>query len=897
MANLDPAGAHRTTYLKDYSPPDYLVETVNLQFDLDETRTRVKAAIVFRSNHDRRKENPALVLFGKDLVFTSLLMNGMKLKSDRYTIEDGQLTIRDVPEHIILEMETEVNPRANTELSGLYHASGMFCTQCEAEGFRKITYYPDRPDVLARFFTTIVADKVKYPVLLSNGNLIGKGDLQDGRHFAKWHDPFPKPAYLFALVAGDLAVIEDRFTTMSGRQVSLHIYVQHHNKEKCGHAMDSLKKAMKWDEDAYGREYDLDLFMIVATDDFNMGAMENKGLNIFNSKYVLADGQTATDSDFQGIMGVVAHEYFHNWSGDRVTCRDWFQLSLKEGFTVFRDQQFMEDLLSRGVERIGDANLLRTHQFREDAGPMAHPVRPESYVEINNFYTMTVYNKGAEVIRMMRTLLGPKDFRKGTDLYFSRHDGQAVTTDDFVKAMEDANGVDLTQFKLWYSQAGTPELHIARRYDPQARTYTVTIKQSCPPTPGQPGKLPFHMPVAIGLLGKDGKEIMLNRPTPPFPPLARGGMGGVTQSREGTIILQVRKTEEAFVFTDVPEEPVPSILRGFSAPVKLQLDLSDEERLFLMANDGDAFNRWDAGQQLAVKLILELVKDHQEGRTFALDNLFIGAFRKTLESGMDDKAFQALALSLPSETYLADFLPVIDPEAVHEARRFVQQTLAAVLKDPFLAVYRANEDRGPYRTDQASMGRRSLKNTCLGCLTELEDDDVRELCVGQFRTAGNMTDVLAALVNLANSEWRERAEALAGFYEKWKGDPLVMDKWLAIQATSRLPGTLDTVKALTKHPVFTIKNPNKVRALIGAFASNSVRFHDLSGAGYAFIADHVLAIDPMNPQIAARLVSAFTIWKRYDEKRRALMKAQLERMVQSPKLSKDVYEVVTKSLA
>ena len=888
--------APKTTYLKDYRPPDYRIETVNLQFDLGETRTTVKSLLTVVCSHDRCEGIHPLVLFGKDLKLLGMKLDGQVLDERHYKLEGETLTILPVPDRFVLEIETECGPAANTELSGLYHASGMFCTQCEAEGFRKITYYPDRPDVLARFMTTIVADKKKYPVLLSNGNPIRRGDLQDGRHFVTWHDPFPKPAYLFALVGGDLARIEDRFTTMSGRQVSLHICVQHHNKDKCGHAMDSLKKAMKWDEEAYGREYDLDLFMIVATDDFNMGAMENKGLNIFNSKYVLADGKTATDSDFQGIMGVVAHEYFHNWSGDRVTCRDWFQLSLKEGFTVFRDQQFMEDMMSRGVERIGDANLLRTHQFREDAGPMAHAVRPDSYVEINNFYTMTVYNKGAEVIRMMRTLLGPEGFRKGTDLYFSRHDGQAVTTDDFVKAMEDANGSDLTQFRLWYTQAGTPELTVTRRYDARAKSYELSFRQSCPPTPGQQEKKPFLIPVEVGLIGKDGKEIMLNQPTPPSPPLPRGGLGGVTQSRAGTVILELKKKEETFVFTYIPEEPVPSVLRGFSAPVKVKMDLTDDERLFLMANDSDPFNRWDAGQQLGVQLILDLVKDHQEGRTFALDNLFIDAFRKTLESGMDDKAFQAFALSLPTETYLADFMSVVDPDAIHEARTFVQQVLAAVLKDSFIAVYRANEDTGPYTVDQASMGRRSLKNTCLGYLTELEDEDVWRLCMDQYRSGGNMTDVIAALVNIANNECPEREETLASFYATWRNDALVMDKWLAIQATSRLPGTLGKVKELTKHPVFTLKNPNKVRALIGAFSSNSVRFHDPSGEGYAFIADHVLAIDPMNPQIAARLVSAFTIWKRYDAKRQALMKKELERILAAPKLSKDVYEVVSKSL-
>ena len=877
---------HKTIHLKDYRPPDYLIETVNLEFDLDETRTRVKSLLTVLCNHDRCEGIHPFVLNGRDLTLKRIVLDGRPLGEHDYKLDGTTLTIIPVPDRFILEIEAEINPAGNTELSGLYLSGGNFCTQCEAEGFRKITYYPDRPDVMSRFFTTIVADKKKYPVLLSNGNLMDSGDLKDGRHFAKWHDPFPKPAYLFALVGGDLARIRDTFTTRSGRKVDLNIFVQHHNKDKCGHAMDSLKLAMKWDEATYGREYDLDTFMIVAVDDFNMGAMENKGLNVFNSKYVLAKPETATDGDFQGIMGVVGHEYFHNWSGDRVTCRDWFQLSLKEGFTVFRDQHFMEDMTSRGVKRIGDVNILRTYQFREDSGPMAHPVRPESYVEINNFYTMTVYNKGAEVIRMLRTILGPAGFRKGTDLYFSRHDGQAVTTDDFVKALEDASGVDLAQFKLWYSQAGTPELTVTRRYDGAAKRYELTFRQTCPPTPGQPEKKPMHIPVALGLLGKDGKDLAL-KPD-----------GGKVGRWEGeTIVLEIRKPEEHFVFTDIPEEPVPSVLRHFSAPVKVKLDLTDEERLFLMANDSDEFNRWDAGQQLAVRLILDLVKDYQQGKPLAVDNLFIDAFKKTLESNMEDKAFQAFALMLPAETYLADFMPVIDPEAIHEARRSVQETLAVALKDSFLAVYRANEDSGPYRPDQESMGKRSLKNTCLAYLSELEDADVRDLCVKQYKTAGNMTDSLAALANLANAECPERREALASFYEKWKTDALVMDKWLSLQALSRLPDTLDAVKALTKHPVFTIKNPNKVRALISAFASNMVRFHDPSGSGYAFLADYVLLLDPLNPQIAARLVSAFTMWKRYDEKRKALMKAQLDRILATPKLSRDVHEIVSKSLA
>src|SRR5512144_3279047 len=876
----------KTIYLRDYRPPDYLVETVMLEFELDETQTRVKSVMTVACNHDRCEGIHPFILDGGGQKLLAISLDGRPLAPGEYKQDAGSLTLLPVPDRFTLELVAEINPSANTELSGLYLSGGNFCTQCEAEGFRKITYYPDRPDVMARFFTTIIADAKRFPVLLSNGNLIGEGALPDGRHFAKWHDPFPKPAYLFALVGGDLARIRDAFTTRSGKKADISLYVQHHNRDKCGHAMESLKLAMKWDEQTYGREYDLDTFMIVAVDDFNMGAMENKGLNVFNSKDVLARPETATDADFQGIMGVVGHEYFHNWSGDRVTCRDWFQLSLKEGFTVFRDQQFMEDMTSAGVKRIGDVSVLRTHQFREDAGPLAHPVRPESYEEINNFYTLTVYNKGAEVIRMMRSLLGPAGFRKGTDLYFSRHDGQAVTTDDFVKAMEDANGADLSQFKLWYSQAGTPELTVTRRYDSRAKSYELTFRQTCPPTPGQPEKKPMHIPVAVGLIGPDGKDMTIKIEG------ERGRQGdGLTR------ILEIRKPEEPFVFTGIQHEPVPSILRHFSAPVKVKLELKDEELLFLMANDSDEFNRWDAGQQLAIKRILGLVEDCARGRMLSLDRPFIDSFGKTLVGSFEDKAFQAFALSLPSETWMADFMEVIDPQAIHEARRFVQKTLAEDLKAEFLSVYNANRDTGPYMIDQASIGMRSLKNTCLAYLMEIADPDVRRLCQEQYHTAANMTDAITSLANLANTDCPERRESLESFYARWKDDPLVMDKWLSIQAMSRLPGTLDAVKALTHHPVFNIKNPNKVRALIGAFSTNAVRFHDPSGAGYEFLADHVVLLDPMNPQIASRLVSAFAMWRRYDETRKALMKAQLERILKAPKLSRDVHEIVAKSLA
>jgi aminopeptidase N len=882
MIGSHSAHSHAVTYLKDYQPPDYRILTANLQFDLDEERTIVKSLLIIQANYDASRESRPLRLDGRDLELLSVAVDGRKLGPGEFTQDKESLVIPDLPGQFTLEIETVISPKKNTELSGLYLSGSMFCTQCEAEGFRRITYYLDRPDVMARFMTTIVGDKAKYPVLLSNGNLIDAGELKDGKHFAKWHDPSLKPAYLFALVAGDLARIEDRFKTLSGREVALRIYVQHHNKDKCGHAMESLKKAMQWDEEHYGREYDLDLFMIVATDDFNMGAMENKGLNIFNSKYVLAKQETATDADFQGIMGVVGHEYFHNWSGDRVTCRDWFQLSLKEGFTVFRDQQFMEDMSAKGVKRISDVNILRTHQFREDGGPMAHPVRPDSYVEINNFYTLTVYNKGAEVIRMLYTLLGPARYRKGTDLYFERHDGQAVTTDDFVKALEDAGNVDLGQFKRWYTQAGTPELTVSRSYDAKARTFTLIVKQTCPPTPGQPEKLPFHIPLAIGLLGSDGRDL----------PLTLAGKGALSSR-----VLELRKAEETFVFTDLPAEPVPSLLRGFSAPVKLKMERSDDEIMFLMANDSDEFNRWDACQQMGIKTILALVRDLQAGNKPALGSSFIEAFRKTLENTKLDHGFLAVALSLPSETYLAEFMDEIDPTAVHEARQFVVRTLAAEMKDDFLALYSALQDNGPYLLDPASLGKRSFRNVCLGYLAELDTTDVRLLCVEQFRKGRSMTDVIAALANLASLDCREREHALADFYSKWKDDPLVMDKWLAIQAGSSLPGTLDNVKALMGHPAFSIKNPNKVRALIGAFSANAVRFHEANGAGYAFLGDRVLEVDAMNPQIASRLASAFTTWKRFNAPRRALMKAQLERILAAPGLSRDVHEIAAKSLA
>lgn len=873
----------QTIYLKNYTAPDYHIETIDLHFELGEEQTTVHSRLAI-SRRSKDKDSP-LVLDGEALELLAIKLDGQTLDKKDYRLEADSLTLLQLPESFTLEIATRIYPQNNTTLSGLYTSGGNFCTQCEAEGFRRITYFLDRPDVMARYTTTIVADKKQYPVLLSNGNLTAQGEADNGRHFAKWQDPFPKPSYLFALVAGDLVRIEDEFVTLSGRKVDLHMYVQSHNRDQCEHAMASLKRAMAWDEQVYGREYDLAIYMIVAVDDFNMGAMENKGLNIFNSKYVLAKPETATDTDYENIEAVIAHEYFHNWSGNRVTCRDWFQLSLKEGFTVFRDHQFSADQGSPAVKRIQDVNLLRTHQFREDAGPMAHPVRPESYVEVNNFYTMTVYEKGAEVVRMLYTLLGPQGFRRGTDLYFERHDGQAVTTDDFIQALQDANGIDLYQFRLWYSQAGTPELQVSHAYDPERSIYTLKIKQSCPPTPGQPHKAPFHIPLAIGLLDSKGHDLPLR-------------LAGEATATTGTRILELRQEEEIFVFHDLPCEPVPSLLRGFSAPVKLALELRDEERYFLMAHDNDRFNRWEAGQQLAVKILLGLVADHQQGKPLALDSAFVNTIGKILENGESDLAFAAQILTLPSEHYLSEFMPVIDPDAIYEARCFVRRSLAKALREGFAATYQNLTAAGPYRLSPEEIGRRKLRNTCLGYLMELDEPDMRRQCLQQFNGADNMTDVIAALSSLADTEGPERQTALHSFYEKWREDPLVIDKWFTIQALSRRRDTLATVKELTRHSAFKLTNPNKVRALIGAFCQgNPVRFHAPNGEGYRFLGNYVLKLDPLNPQVAARLVSAFNLWRRCDQHRQALMKEQLERIAKTARISRDVYEITSKNLA
>lgn len=866
---------HSTIYRKDYQLPVFLISELYLDFLLGENDCVVKAKSFFRKNPDTTESSSEIFLNGENLELLSVTVDGNEVLPDQYRLEKEGMTLLQVPDEFVLEISTRIFPDKNTALEGLYRSSGNFCTQCEAEGFRKITYYLDRPDVMARFTTRIEADRADCPVLLSNGNLVEEGSLEGGRHFAVWGDPYPKPCYLFALVAGDLVFLKDDFITRSGRSIDLRIYVEARNREKCDHAMKSLKKSMAWDEEVFGLEYDLDTYMIVAVDDFNMGAMENKGLNIFNSKYVLASQETATDQDYLGIEGVIAHEYFHNWTGNRVTCRDWFQLSLKEGLTVFRDQEFSSDMNSRPIQRIEDVRVLRNFQFREDAGPMAHPVRPDSYVEINNFYTVTVYNKGAEVIRMMHTLLGAKKFRKGIDLYFERHDGQAVSCDDFVSAMASASGVNLDQFKRWYSQSGTPELQVQEEWGANTGEYRLTISQTCPATVGQEQKQPFHIPLAFGLLDSSGKDMAL-----------------------ADTLLELRSAEESFSFENLPEKPVLSLLRGFSAPVKIIPWQEREQLAFLMANDSDPFNRWDAAFRLSESVILELTTTIQKDEKPVLDPSFVDGIKQILFDKKSDKSLLGMALSLPEENYLAQQMEVIDPDSLHRARKFVRQELATALKTELRNVWEENCDPGEYQLSPEAMGRRRLKNVCLAYLLapESPDQDDVEMAVKQYRDGSNMTDVVAVLAALCHCDIPERRELLNNFYEKWKDDVLVMDKWLILQASSSLPSTLASVQALMSHPAFSISNPNKVRSLIGTFGGNHLSFHNPNGEGYRFLADQILDLDSRNPQIASRLTTPFSTWKRYDMTRQELMKEQLQRIADKKGLSGDVFEMVRKSL-
>lgn len=876
--------AHKKeTFLKDYTPPAYLVDRIDLRVELDPHATRVQATLSCRANTTTKQP---LVLNGERLELVRVELDGALLADSRYTFADGLLTIPEPPEQpFAVTVETRINPAGNTALEGLYLSSGNYCTQCEAEGFRTITCFPDRPDVMSVFTTTVIGDKTACPVLLANGNLIASGDLEDGRHYATWHDPFPKPCYLFALVAGNLVHIADTFTTRSGRTVDLRIYVEERNRDKCGHAMRSLQKAMRWDEERFGREYDLDTFMIVAVDDFNMGAMENKGLNVFNSKYVLALPETATDIDYEGIEGVIAHEYFHNWTGNRITCRDWFQLSLKEGLTVFRDQEFTADMISRPVKRIQDANIIRSFQFREDAGPMAHPVRPPSFVEINNFYTLTVYNKGAEVIRMLHTLLGPQTFRRGMDLYFERHDGQAVTCDYFVAAMEAAWGRSLDQFKRWYSQAGTPELTVRADYDQTAQQLVLEVEQTCPPTREAAAKEPFTMPLAVGLLDEAGK------------PLAIGDGADPT-----TRVLILSERRQRFVLEGIASRPTVSFLRNFSAPVKVVFEQTDEELSRLMAHDPDPFNRWDAGQKLSLRHLLAQIDCYRRGEAVAIDERLLHGLRNLLSDRDSDPAFLAMALILPTENWIGQQMATIDPVAVFAARQQFRALIGRNLREELLIRYHSLRVAGPYRYNAADAGKRALRNGCLAYLLTPDLDgrldlDLLDLGVQQYRTSDNMTDGISALTCVVNADLATGTELLADFHTRWRHDPLVVDKWLILQAGCTLPGTLERVRKLTVHPSFTHKNPNKVRALIATFcATNHSQFHAADGAGYIFLADQVLLLDPLNPQIAARMLTPLTQWRRYDAGRQALMQRQLERIGAVRSLSDDVREVVEKSL-
>jgi len=878
--------AGKAVYRKDYTPYPWSLDRARFRFEIDDDATRVQAELDFR----RRAGSPEvdephradIELDGQEMELVSVALDGRRLQPGQYTVSPDKLIVHGAPACCRLAIEVTIRPKENTALEGFYPSGQFLLTQCESEGFRKICYFPDRPDVMTRYEVTLVADRERFPVLLSNGNAVDSGHLEDGRHWVRWDDPFAKPCYLFALVAGDLACVEDHFLTRSGRDVTLRFYVEHGDEDKCSHAMESLIHAMKWDEDRFDLEYDLDIYHVVVTHDFNMGAMENKSLNIFNSKYVLARPDTATDSDYQGIEGVIGHEYFHNWTGNRVTCRDWFQLTLKEGLTVFRDQEFSSDMQSRAVKRIRDVRVLRSRQFPEDSGPMAHPIRPDKYMEINNFYTMTVYQKGAEIIRMYHTLLGEEGFQKGMNRYFERHDHEAVTCDDFLAAMADANAVDLGHFARWYGQSGTPEVSVRGEWDAAGATFTLRLAQSTPPTPDQPDKLPLTIPVALGLLGPDGEELPLQ---------LQEEDAAVGTSR----VLVLEEAEQTFIFTGVGVAPVPSLLRAFSAPVRLDYPYEADDLALLMTHDSDAFVRWEAAQLLAQREILANVERRSAGYDMQLGDRLVAAFRALLDDRTADLALIAEALTLPDEDYLAQQMKVIDVDGIHAARQFVKSKLAGVLAGRLAERYAELAASGPYDKSSGSMARRSLRNVCLSYLM-LAEGGV-EQAQAQFSGSDNMTDTLAALQGLVRVEAPGSDAALQAFEERWRADALVMDKWFAIQATVPGAGTVDRVQKLMHHPAFSLTNPNKVRALIGAFSMmNPTGFHVGSGAGYRLHADQVIALNALNPQVAARMASAFNSWTRYDDRRKALMQAELKRIAASDGLSPDVTEIVNSAL-
>ncbi|MEM7305256.1 MAG: aminopeptidase N [Planctomycetota bacterium] len=865
----------------DYRAPDFFIDTVDLDFDLREEQTVVRARLSVRRNEGQEFAGRPLVLHGEELTTRRVTVDGVDVAEEVFRDAQSTLQLDGVPDSFTLETEVVLHPEKNTRLLGLYRSGGNFYTDLEPEGFRRVTWFLDRPDVMARFTTRIEADRDRCPVLLSNGNPAGAGELDGGRHWARWDDPFPKPSYLFAMVAGDLRCHRDDVTTASGRKVALEIWVEPENIDKCEHALRSLERSMKWDEERFGREYDLDVYMVVAVGDFNAGAMENKGLNVFNSKYVLAKPETATDDDYEGVEGVIAHEYFHNWTGNRVTLRDWFQLTLKEGLTVYRDQEFSADMTSQAVKRIADVRGLRLRQFEQDAGPMAHPVRPDEVVEMGNFYTTTVYEKGAEVVRMYETLLGRDGFRKGMDLYFERHDGEAVTCDDFRAAMADANGADLGHFGRWYAQSGTPTVQVRADYDASAQAYSLTMSQALPAGKLNPGPLPI--PVRMGLLGADGRDLPLN---------LDGEAGGGATSR----VLLLSESEQTFRFTGVAARPVPSLFRGFSAPVRCEIERERAELAFLLAHDSDAFQRWDAGQELALQVLIELTAASAAGERLRLDPLLVEAYGSVLADTELDGSLRALTLRLPDESVVAQRLSDVDPDAIHAARSFAVVEIARSLRDRWLEVYRANSDAS-YANDKASIDRRRLKNRALIYLTQLGESELNELAATQFAGADNMTDSELALGCLVDLGGRYREDALAAFYARWREDPLVIDKWFRAQAISSAEDTFERVVELSQHPDFTLKNPNRMRSLLGSFAQlNLVRFHRADGAAYAFVVDQLLELDRLNPKIASRLATSFLSWRQFEPGRRAAMRTQIERVAEHPGLSKDVGEVVERAL-
>ena len=867
--------------LADYSPPAYLVERVDLRFGLFEELTRVVAKMSLRRNPAQSGRD--LLLHGRSLELVRILKNGRKLDAPEFELNKESLLLADPGEFFELEIETIIHPEVNTSLEGLYKSGDNYCTQCEAEGFRKITFYPDRPDVLARFSTYIEADKRRYPILLSNGNPVESGEMENGRHFARWEDPFPKPSYLFALVAGPLACVESEFLTCSGRKVKLQVYVEEHNADKCDHAIRSLQEAMRWDEQRFGREYDLDIYMIVAVDDFNMGAMENKGLNIFNSKYVLARPDTATDNDFYDIQSVVAHEYFHNWTGNRITCRDWFQLTLKEGLTVFRDQEFSSDLNSRALKRIEDVRFLRNRQFAEDAGPMSHPIQPHSYMEINNFYTATVYNKGAEVVRMIRTLLGERGFRRGMDLYFASHDGEAATTGDFLRAMEDATGIQLLQFRRWYSQAGTPRLGVSSRYAADEKCLHLTLRQR-PPTGANPEHWALlHIPVSVAILDDTGAELPLR-------------LEGEDEPVRGSRVLELKEEQRTFRFAGINKPPVISVLRNFSAPVALEFEQAPSELAFLMAYDTDSFNRWDAGQRLAAGAMLARLSGDDLTADLS-ESLYVEGLRATLMDEKLDAALVSQALSLPQESELAGQTSEVDVDGIHRVRSELMKLLATQLQAPLQSTCERHADWAAADFGAEATAGRSLFNTCLAYLVIAPNEIGPRTAFKRVEKGRNLTEQLGALRALVHAGCEDSALALGIFEKRWGRDPLVMDKWLTVQATAPVEGVAEHVAQLVRHPCFDLKNPNRTRSLLGAFGdANPFGFHSRGGEGYRLIGDKVIELDKINPSTAARLVAPLTRWQRYDEGRQDLMLAQLERIAARDELSRNVYELVSTSL-